>query len=81
MAVRNFGTLGGNLMLRHTHNDFPSDIFACLEAVPAAITVVDVASGQETNLASPSAFMGLDMKGKVMTKIRLPKKGDNWVFR
>ena len=33
VGIRNQGTLAGNLMLKHAHNDFPSDVFLSLETV------------------------------------------------
>ena len=38
-AVRNTGTLAGNLMLKHAHQYFPSDLFLMLEALGANIVV------------------------------------------
>ena len=37
--VRNVGTLAGNLMLKHMHREFPTDIFLVLEAVGAMLTI------------------------------------------
>ena len=34
------GTLAGNLMLKHAHNDFPSDLFVLLEGIGASIVTV-----------------------------------------
>jgi xanthine dehydrogenase/oxidase len=39
VPVRNRGTLAGNLMIKHDHNDFPSDIFLILETAGALLTV------------------------------------------
>ena len=39
ISVRNLGTLGGNLMLKHAHREFPSDIFVVLEAIGAMVTI------------------------------------------
>ncbi len=36
-SVRNAATLGGNLMLKHAHGQFPSDIFVLLESVGAKL--------------------------------------------
>lgn len=33
------GTLAGNLMLKHTYNQFPSDIFVILETAGAKLTI------------------------------------------
>ena len=36
-SVRNVGSLGGNLMLKHQHPDFPSDVFLLLETAGCAM--------------------------------------------
>jgi len=33
------GTLAGNLMMKHAHREFPSDIFLLLETVAAKLRV------------------------------------------
>ncbi|XP_026318629.1 xanthine dehydrogenase 1-like [Hyposmocoma kahamanoa] len=42
IAVRNIGTIAGNLMIKHQHNEFPSDIFLLLETVGAELTLEKV---------------------------------------
>lgn len=39
VPVRNNGTLGGNLMIKHQRNEFPSDLFLLCETVGAKITI------------------------------------------
>lgn len=39
LPVRNVGTIGGNLMIKHQHPEFPSDLFLLLETVGAKLTV------------------------------------------
>ena len=41
-AVRHTGTIAGNLMLKHKHNWFPSDVFCLLEASGAKLVVKSV---------------------------------------
>jgi xanthine dehydrogenase/oxidase len=38
-GVRNGGTLAGNLMLKHAHNDFPSDLFILFESVATKLVI------------------------------------------
>lgn len=33
------GTIGGNLMIKNQHNEFPSDVFILLETVGAMVTI------------------------------------------
>ncbi|KAJ3639855.1 hypothetical protein Zmor_003190 [Zophobas morio] len=60
VPVRNRGTIAGNLMIKHDHHDFPSDIFLVLETVGAILTIVDI-DGTEIQL-SPQSFINYDMK-------------------
>lgn len=39
VAVRNVGTLAGNLSLKHQHHEFPSDLYLILETVGAQLTI------------------------------------------
>ena len=66
-------------MLRHAHPAFPSDVFLCLEAAGATVTVADVASGREDTSASLSHWLAQDMAGKIVTKIGMRKTND--IFR
>ena len=69
-GVRNIGTIAGNLMLKHGHNDFPSDIFILLEAVKAKVVIKSKADGEVK--ASPIEFLGLEMKKSVVVRIEIP---------
>jgi xanthine dehydrogenase/oxidase len=42
VAVRNVGTIAGNLMMKYTNLAFPSDIFVIMEAVGAKIVVCEL---------------------------------------
>jgi xanthine dehydrogenase/oxidase len=33
------GTIAGNLMIKHQHNDFQSDLFVIFEAIGVTITI------------------------------------------
>lgn len=39
VPVRNFGTLAGNLMIKHDNHDFPSDIFLLMETIGALFAI------------------------------------------
>lgn len=77
--VRNCGTVAGNLMMKHAHNDFPSDIFLLLESVGAKLSIAS--SQTEISSYSPTDFLGVDMKGKVIVSISLPIRQGGYVFR
>uniref|UniRef100_A0A0B7AAS5 FAD-binding PCMH-type domain-containing protein n=1 Tax=Arion vulgaris TaxID=1028688 RepID=A0A0B7AAS5_9EUPU len=79
-GIRNMGSWAGNLMLKHVHNEFPSDVFTMLETVGATIKIVGV---KETNKNySLLDFLSLNMNGKVIVSIQLPKyKTQNIIIR
>lgn len=39
VPVRNVGTIAGNLMIKHQHNEFPSDMFLMLETIGAKLVI------------------------------------------
>ena len=51
------GTLAGNLMLKHAHNDFPSDIFVILEAVGASIVTIAAKDHSVVKFNRPSDWL------------------------
>jgi xanthine dehydrogenase/oxidase len=51
------GTLAGNLMLKHAHNDFPSDVFVLLEGIGASIITVGAKDGAITKFHRPSDWL------------------------
>ncbi|XP_035913600.1 xanthine dehydrogenase-like [Anopheles stephensi] len=71
LPVRNIGTIAGNLMLKHQHPEFPSDLFLLLETVGAKLTVVCSADGDVLTV-SPLDFLKLNMHKKMLTTVRLP---------
>ncbi|CAH0562395.1 unnamed protein product [Brassicogethes aeneus] len=78
VAVRNGGTIAGNLMLKHQHKDFPSDIFLILETLGAQLTIVDPSNKEY--YGSPEEFLSLDMTNKVIRCITLPGLSHNHEF-
>ncbi|XP_059612684.1 xanthine dehydrogenase/oxidase-like [Phlebotomus argentipes] len=70
VAVRNIGTLAGNLMIKHEHPDFPSDVFLILETVGAMLIIAENVG--RTRSVSVANFLKMDMKRRIILKIRLP---------
>nr|CAH7725832.1 unnamed protein product [Callosobruchus chinensis] len=66
VPVRNIGTMAGNLMIKHMHNDFPSDIFLILETFKATLSIVD--TSDEEILCSPQDFLRINMFKKIMPR-------------
>jgi CO/xanthine dehydrogenase FAD-binding subunit len=62
-------TLAGNLMVKHTHRDFPSDIFLVLETVGAKLEIGY--STMLTKTLSMMEFLKEDMRGKLIVSIIL----------
>ena len=56
--MRNLGTIAGNLMLKHLHPEFPSDLYVLFEAVNAKVVI---RSTTEDIVASPKEFLAMDM--------------------
>ncbi|XP_053383995.1 uncharacterized protein LOC123535767 isoform X2 [Mercenaria mercenaria] len=65
--VRNAGSWAGNLMMKHAHPEFPSDMFVMLETLNAQIYI----NGQIA--VTPKQLLSTDMTGKVITHMTLPK--------
>ena len=82
-AVRDMASVAGNLMIKHKHHNFPSDIFSMLEALGAKITIASHSSGGkiQTSEYSLAEWLDVDMKRKVILHISLPPKGTNCKFQ
>ena len=75
-SVRNIGTIGGNLMLKHSYQDFPSDLFLLIETIGAKLMIKspDVPSVS----VSPLEFLAMDMNKKVLMYIEFPPTTDSF---
>uniref|UniRef100_A0A1B0DQ09 Uncharacterized protein n=1 Tax=Phlebotomus papatasi TaxID=29031 RepID=A0A1B0DQ09_PHLPP len=69
-AVRNVGTIGGNLSIKHQHNEFVSDIYILLEAIGATLTIISF--GGSIRIVSIADYMKINMKNRIIVKITLP---------
>ncbi|XP_022826465.1 xanthine dehydrogenase-like [Spodoptera litura] len=70
IAVRNVGSIAGNLMTKHRHNDFSSDLFLLFETVGAELTIM--CSKGNTQIVNMQEFLKLKMKGKLILNVMLP---------
>ena len=77
-AIRDVASLAGNLMIKHQHPNFPSDIFTMFDALGAKITIANKLSGGEvqTTEYALSDWMKSDMKKKVVLHLTLPHLQD-----
>ncbi|XP_049545882.1 xanthine dehydrogenase/oxidase-like [Anopheles darlingi] len=69
-AVRNVGTIAGNLVLKYRHPEFPSDLFVLFEALGVEMTIVG-AKGSIHKLL-PERFLGFDLRKRIILNITLP---------
>ncbi|KAF9416485.1 hypothetical protein HW555_006152 [Spodoptera exigua] len=70
IPVRNIGTIAGNLMIKHKHNFFASDIYLLLQTVGAQLTLVRRHS--RTKTVTMEEFLKIDMKGVIILNVMLP---------
>lgn len=79
VPVRNIGTIAGNLMIKHQHHDFPSDVFLILQTAGARIHILE-APGSKNDMTLLE-FLDTDMKHKIIYSIVLPALDSAYVFR
>ncbi|KAI8796511.1 xanthine dehydrogenase, partial [Biomphalaria glabrata] len=81
VLVRNAGCIAGNLMIKKTHPEFPSDLFTILECLGAAIGIFD-SETNSTNKYSLLEFLHqVNMENKAVAFIELPKQESSTFFR
>ncbi|XP_046483350.1 xanthine dehydrogenase/oxidase isoform X2 [Neodiprion pinetum] len=79
VPVRNIGTLAGNLMIKHQHHEFPSDIFLILETVGVQLHILENPTDKlSVNLIQ---FLEMDMRHKLIYSIILPPLESEYEFR
>ncbi|CAG0914560.1 unnamed protein product [Notodromas monacha] len=69
VPVRNSGSVGGNLMLKHAHHEFQSDLFTIFEAVGASVVLAGPDGEKQIPL---NALLCEDMNKKVIRSVSLP---------
>nr|KAG5714257.1 hypothetical protein BaRGS_018474 [Batillaria attramentaria] len=72
VLMRNAASVAGNLMIKHDHPDFPSDVFTMTEAAGAKVDVYDSLDGKVKTYTVLDFVRKVDMKGKVLTALELP---------
>ncbi|KAG6462344.1 hypothetical protein O3G_MSEX013203 [Manduca sexta] len=70
IPVRNLGSIGGNLMIKHAHNQFSSDLFLLFTTAGAQIVILTSKGVKKT--LNMEQFLKEDMKGKVILYVMLP---------
>uniref|UniRef100_A0A182JHV5 FAD-binding PCMH-type domain-containing protein n=1 Tax=Anopheles atroparvus TaxID=41427 RepID=A0A182JHV5_ANOAO len=69
-AIRNSGTIAGNLSLKNQHPEFRSDLYVLLEAAGAKLTIAE--SQYKSTQKTPLEFVQMDMRKKLVKSISLP---------
>ncbi|XP_063842770.1 uncharacterized protein LOC135090214 isoform X1 [Scylla paramamosain] len=71
-ATRNVGSIAGNLMLKHQHPEFPSDIFLTLLGAGASLTL-GTAADASTSEVTLEQFLSTNMAGCIILSVTLPQ--------
>lgn len=79
VPVRNIGSIAGNLMIKHAHNDFPSDLFLMLETAGTQIHILE-APGRKTSMMLQE-FLETNMCHKIIYSVVLPALSDEYEYR
>ncbi|EFN85872.1 Xanthine dehydrogenase/oxidase [Harpegnathos saltator] len=79
VPVRNMGSIAGNLMIKHAHHEFPSDLFLMLETAGTQLHILD-GPGRKHNLMLLD-FLNTDMRHKVIYSVVLPRLSDEYEYR
>ncbi|CAG0884273.1 unnamed protein product [Darwinula stevensoni] len=78
VPVRNGGSWGGNMMMKHDHPEFPSDVFIALETAGAS---VKIGSSQGERTLTVKEFLKADMEQSVLLTLYLPPKSPDTAMR
>ncbi|CAL8110870.1 unnamed protein product [Orchesella dallaii] len=79
LAVRNRGSIAGNLMLKHAHREFRSDVFLLFESVKATLRIGSSPTFYKDYTLLE--FLELDMTGKVILSVHFPTYKGSYYFR
>lgn len=77
--IRNIAGWAGNLMLKHQHRHFSSDMFLLFEALHAVLTIKHF-NGTFGEVPI-QRFLNTDMHGKVIEKVKIPIPSKNSIFK
>ncbi|XP_069995409.1 xanthine dehydrogenase/oxidase isoform X1 [Penaeus vannamei] len=80
-SVRNLGSWAGNLGLKLTHKEFPSDIFINLLGAGAVVTTALPTGSTSTHTLEELLNLDLQKERRVILEMRLPPMPDDVDFR
>ncbi|KAL6263815.1 hypothetical protein P5V15_003898 [Pogonomyrmex californicus] len=79
VPVRNIGSIAGNLMIKHAHHEFPSDLFLMLETAGTQIHILE-APGRKKSMMLQE-FLKTDMRHRIIYSVVLPSLSDDYEYR
>lgn len=79
VPVRNTGTIAGNLMIKHAHHEFPSDLFLMLETAGTQMHILDKPGSKQSMMLQD--FLKIDMRHKIIYSVVLPSLSDEYEYR
>ncbi|XP_011302811.1 indole-3-acetaldehyde oxidase-like [Fopius arisanus] len=79
VPVRNTGTIAGNLMIKHQHKEFPSDLFLIFETAGAEIHILE--SPGQKRVVNFMDFLNTDMNHKIIYSVLLPALSADHIYR
>ncbi|XP_012221434.1 xanthine dehydrogenase/oxidase isoform X2 [Linepithema humile] len=79
VPVRNIGSLAGNLMIKHAHHEFPSDLFLMLETAGSQVHILEGPGRKQSMMLQD--FLKCDMRHKIIYSIVLPALSDEYQYR
>lgn len=79
VPVRNIGSIAGNLMIKHAHHEFPSDLFLMLETAGTQIHVLDAPGSKQSMMLGD--FLKIDMRHKIIYSVVLPMRSADYEYR
>lgn len=59
-------------MIKHSHNEFVSDVYLILETIGAKVSIQGV-NEPAVKITTVSSFLALDMNRQVIVNVKLPK--------
>ncbi|KAK3885385.1 hypothetical protein Pcinc_010383 [Petrolisthes cinctipes] len=80
VSVRNIGSWAGNLMMKHSHRGFQSDIYLTLLAAGAELTLGHAADASTSHI-NLEQFLVADMSRSIILSVSLPPALPNTKFR
>lgn len=79
VPVRNIGSIAGNLMIKHAHHEFQSDLFLMLETSGTRVHILE-GPGRKQNMMLRD-FLNIDMRHKIIYSVVLPALSAEYEYR